>query len=157
MKKQSSQDTTPTCNVSNMAKLLNLSVRRVQALVQEGVLPRPENGRYDIFGCVHRYIDHIKAKSASASIARTKAELLEIERQTKEFRLAKERSLYILDSEVVQELVKRIIMLKRDFKVLENRLLKHPEAKEIVRKGHYDMMVKYSSRTGVFRERGKQT
>ena len=58
---------------------------------------------------------------------------------------------YILVAQVEQELVARIIVLKRDFKVIENRLLKHPEARAIVKKGHYDMMVNYSSRTGVFR------
>lgn len=146
----------PTCNVNNMAKLLNLSVRRVQALVQEGILPKPENGKYDVFGCTHQYIDHIKNRSASASMSKTKDEILQIERDAKALKLAKEKDLYILKSEVGGELVKRIVVLKRDFRILEHKLTKYPKAREIVKDHLRRMMLVYSGKTGVFQDKSNK-
>lgn len=43
-------------DVGQVASLLNLTPRRVQQLAKEGVIPRPERGRYQIAGCVRGYI-----------------------------------------------------------------------------------------------------
>jgi len=142
-----------TCTASALAELLGLSTRRVSQLAAEGIIPKPVNGRHEFIKANHAYIEYVRGKSATASMSRTKDEILQIERESKAFKLAKEKSLYILRDEVAQELVKRIVVLKRDLKTVENRLMKYPEAREIVKKSHYNMMLGYSRKSGVFRQK----
>jgi len=45
-----------------IAKLLDMTPRRVQQLVKEGILPKPiARGQYEIIPCVVAYIKHLKA------------------------------------------------------------------------------------------------
>ena len=145
----------PTCTTSTLAKLLGLSTRRVSQLAAEGIIPKSQNGHWEFIRCNHAYIQYIKNKSASASMSRTKDEILQIERDAKALKLAKEKGLYILKSDVAGELVKRIVVLKRDLKVLEHRLTKYPKAREIVKDHIYRMLSVYSGKTGVFQDRNK--
>ena len=45
---------------SVIAKLLNLTPRRVQQLVANGIIPGPINHLYDPFTCIHGYIAYLK-------------------------------------------------------------------------------------------------
>lgn len=148
-------DEQPTCRISTLANLLGLSTRRVSQLASEGVIPKPINGRYEFIKCNHAYIEYIRARSAAVSLSKTKDEILQIERDAKALKLAKERGLYILKSEVAGELVKRIVLLKRDLKVLEHRLVKYPKAREIVSDHIRRMMIVYSQKTGPFTTNSK--
>ena len=49
--------------IATVAKVLNLSERRVQQLVQEGILPKPEKGRYDLIACVRAYIKYLQERA----------------------------------------------------------------------------------------------
>lgn len=126
-----------------------MTTRRVQIMVQEGIIPKPEKGLYDFYECTHRYIDYLKEKARPKS--KVDDEIKQIKKEKERFSLDREKGLYVPKSEVVEELLKRIVVLKRDFKTLENRLTRHPEAKEIVKRAHWNMMAIYSKRAGVFR------
>lgn len=151
----------PLVSLQKLCQALRLTSRRVQQLISDGIIPKPEGAtkaaKYDLLGSIWAYFAWKEAQAVqkatkkAKSTSRTEDEIKEIERETKQFKLDKEKGLYILRQEVADELVSRIVILKRDFKVLENRLLKHPEARDIVRKAHYNMMAVYSKKTGVFR------
>lgn len=143
MAKKSPSPTT----LQTLVKLLGISVRGVQKLAEEGIIPRPVGGKYDVVVCTRAYIEHWKRKAAPVK-SKTRDDIEQVELQTKQFKLDREKGLYILKEEVGDELSRRIVILKRDFKVLENRLSKYPEAKEIVKKTHYAMMLNYSRRSG---------
>lgn len=50
-----------TASVDTIAKLLDMTSRRVQQLANEGVIPKPKDrGQYEIIPCVVGYIKHIK-------------------------------------------------------------------------------------------------
>lgn len=50
-----------TASVDTIAKLLDMTPRRVQQLANEGVVPKPKDrGQYEIVPCVVGYIKHIK-------------------------------------------------------------------------------------------------
>ena len=49
--------------VATIAKLLNLTERRIQQLAKDGVIPKPEHGQYDLIGSVQGYIAYLKNKS----------------------------------------------------------------------------------------------
>ena len=53
-----------TYPVGTIAKLLMLTERRVQQLTAEGVIPKPERGRYELVGAVQGYIGYLKARTA---------------------------------------------------------------------------------------------
>lgn len=46
-----------------VAKVLNLSERRVQQLVKEGVLPKTIRGKYDLIVCVQSYIKYLQQRA----------------------------------------------------------------------------------------------
>ena len=46
-----------------VARVLNLSERRVQQLVKEGVLPKPIKGKYDLIACVQAYIKYLQERA----------------------------------------------------------------------------------------------
>lgn len=47
-------------DVENIAKALNITVRRVQQLVQEGVLSKTARGKYNLTECVRNYDNYLK-------------------------------------------------------------------------------------------------
>ena len=49
----------PTYSVKDVAKLLNLSPRRVQQLAKEGIIPKTEGGRYELAPAVQGYIGYL--------------------------------------------------------------------------------------------------
>lgn len=59
-----------THKVSDIAKALALSTRRVQQLVKEGILPLSVSGKYDLSGCITAYKKYLQqqiGKNASPS------------------------------------------------------------------------------------------
>ena len=60
---------------------------------------------------------------------------------------------YIPRAQVADELVRRVYTIKSDMLMLERRLTKWPEIKEIVKQGHRRMWASYSQKTGPFREK----
>jgi len=155
------KDDRPRVSLQRICQALKLTSRRVQQLISDGILPKPEgvtkNARYDLLESIWAYYGWKEAQAVQkvtqkANLQpRTEDDIKRVELQSKQFKLDREKGLFILKDEVSAELVKRIVILKRDFKVLENRLLKHPEARDIVKKAHWNMMAVYSKKTGVFR------
>lgn len=77
--------------IAVIARLLDLSERRVQQLSRAGVIPKAERGRYDLVGAVRGYVGYLReqAKAAEAGspdygaerarLVRAKADLAEME------------------------------------------------------------------------------
>lgn len=51
-------------DVATIARLLNLTTRRVQQLATEGVIPKAERGRYPLVTCVQGYVAWLQAKAS---------------------------------------------------------------------------------------------
>ena len=78
-----------TAPIESLAKLLDLTPRRVQQLAKEGVLPKPATrGQYDIIPSVVAYIRHLRAVASGdggdlltekTRLARAQAEKTEVE------------------------------------------------------------------------------
>ena len=49
--------------VAVIARFLNLTERRVQQLARDGIIPKPEKGKYDLVGCVQGYIGYLQARA----------------------------------------------------------------------------------------------
>ncbi len=81
--------------VQVIARLLNLTVRHVQRLARDGVLPTVGRGRYPLVACVHAYIKYwqdraagrgFEAEAGSLDAARTRKTV--VETQLAEIQLA---------------------------------------------------------------------
>lgn len=53
----------PTIPVATLAKLFHLTERRIQQLARDGVIPKPEKGRYDLAGCVQAYVKYLQERA----------------------------------------------------------------------------------------------
>jgi phage terminase Nu1 subunit (DNA packaging protein) len=52
-----------TATAATLAKLFNLHERRVRGLGQEGIIPRPEHGKYDLIGSVQGYVKYLQGRA----------------------------------------------------------------------------------------------
>jgi len=50
----------PLYKVGTIARLLNVSERRVQQLAKDGIIPKPSHGKYDLIPCVQAYIKYLQ-------------------------------------------------------------------------------------------------
>lgn len=78
-----------------IARLLDLSERRVQQLSREGVIPKAERGQYDLIGSVRGYVRYLRDQAARAQagapdyaaerarLIRAQADLAEMEAEEK--------------------------------------------------------------------------
>jgi phage terminase Nu1 subunit (DNA packaging protein) len=78
-----------------IAKLLDLSERRVQQLSREGVIPKATRGQYDLVGSVRGYVRYLRDQAAKAQAGapdyaserarfiRARADLAEMEAEEK--------------------------------------------------------------------------
>ncbi len=78
-----------------IAKLLDLSERRVQQLSREGVIPKATRGQYDLIGSVRGYVGYLRDQAAKAQAGapdyaserarfiRARADLAEMEAEEK--------------------------------------------------------------------------
>jgi phage terminase Nu1 subunit (DNA packaging protein) len=82
---------TNTPPIAVIARLLDLTERRVQQLGREGVIPKAERGRYDLVGAVRGYVRYLRVQAARvqggaadfgaerARLVRAKADLAEMD------------------------------------------------------------------------------
>ena len=113
-----------SANVEQVSKALNVTVRRVNQLVHEG-MPRAERGAYDLGGCMLWYIRYLQkalAKKATmgedgeiASLQGSRQELLKVQIERERFELEREKRLHIpiathefIVSDLIQETKARV-------------------------------------------------
>jgi phage terminase Nu1 subunit (DNA packaging protein) len=53
----------PLYPASTLAKLFNLTERRVQQLAKDGIIPRGERGKYDLVGSVRGYVKYLQERA----------------------------------------------------------------------------------------------
>jgi phage terminase Nu1 subunit (DNA packaging protein) len=58
----------PVVSLAVIAKLFNLTGRRVQQLVAEGIIPRAEKGKYELVPCVRGYISYLQERAVGKSV-----------------------------------------------------------------------------------------
>ncbi|MFH0351042.1 MAG: hypothetical protein ACHBMF_03785 [Chromatiales bacterium] len=61
----------PAYPVEAISKLLNLTPRRIQQLVREGVIPRPERGKYDLIRTIRGYVKYLQERAEGRGVEPT--------------------------------------------------------------------------------------
>jgi len=92
-------------SIDTIAKLLDMTPRRVQQLVKEGILPKPiARGQYEIVPCVVAYIQHLKGSlnGEAGDLLSERARLVRIQADRQALELAKSEGDLISLQEVEQ-------------------------------------------------------
>jgi phage terminase Nu1 subunit (DNA packaging protein) len=58
----------PAATAEGIAELLNITPRWVRQLAKEGVIPRPERGKYDVAGAVKGYVKYLQARAEGRGV-----------------------------------------------------------------------------------------
>lgn len=58
----------PLVNVMTLARLFNLTDRRVQQLAKDGVIPKADKGKYDLIACTKSYIKYLQDRATGRDI-----------------------------------------------------------------------------------------
>lgn len=85
-------------NLPTLAKLLNLSERRIQQLAREGVIPRVGTGQYDVIGAIRGYLKYIQPDhddQNSSNYQQQKTRLAGLQADLLELRLARSQGKFI--------------------------------------------------------------
>lgn len=93
--------------IAVIARLLDLSERRVQQLGREGVIPKAERGQYELVGSVRGYVRYlrdqiVRAESGAADLGSERARLTKAKADLAEMDAAVRRS-DLLDAKDVEE------------------------------------------------------
>ncbi len=106
-----------TYPIATIAKLLDISPRRIRQLVDEGVIPREERGRYALVPAVRGYIQFLRERAVNADVGsdelgRHRARKLKAEAEQAEMKSAEMRS-ELLPRDEVHVAVTTVLALVR--------------------------------------------
>lgn len=54
--------------VASLARLFNLTERRIQQMARDGIIPKPEKGKYDLIGCTRSYIKYLQDRASGRDV-----------------------------------------------------------------------------------------
>lgn len=100
-------DRMPLYPAKTIAKILNLTERRVQQLAKDGVIPKAERGKYDLVGSVRGYVKYLQDRALGNEATPTdlqteKWRLIKAQADEKELQVEQLRGSLILRTEVLE-------------------------------------------------------
>jgi hypothetical protein len=135
-------------------KIFPITDRRYRELAKDGIVPPVIDGKIEFIPAVKQFMEYQKKQiegygSLSLADERTEGQRLKNELLRNEVEVEKGR--LIPKSEVLQEFLKRIYVIKSDLLSIEKRLPVNSKEREIVKKSVRQMLTNYSKGTGVLR------
>jgi phage terminase Nu1 subunit (DNA packaging protein) len=121
--------------IAVIAKLLDLSERRVQQLSREGVIPKATRGQYDLVGSVRGYVRYLRDQAAKAhagapDYAAERARFIRARADLAEMEADQKRGSVIVAGDVEAAWIAVLALLRTRLLALPDRLapLVHAEA-----------------------------
>lgn len=110
-----------------IAKLLDLSERRVQQLSREGIIPKATRGQYDLVGSVRGYVQYLRDQAVSAQAgapdyAAERARYIRARADLVEMDAAQRRGALIAVEDIEAAWVKVLVLLRTRILALPDRL-----------------------------------
>lgn len=133
-------------SIAVIARLLDLTERRVQQLGRDGVVPKPERGRYDLIGAVRGYVRYLREQvshnaGGAADFGAERIRLIKAKADLAEMEAAKMRGDLVAAAAVEQAWTDILARLRARLLVLPDRIapLVHEEtsiqaARNVIRK-----------------------
>jgi hypothetical protein len=130
---------------------VKMSIKTYYRLAKEGKLARIVKGKVDAMAALCSIAAYFQRDEDETDLTEERRLKTIEERKIKEMERRRMEGELMPVEAVENELVQRTYVIKSDMLALEKRLVRWPDAREIVKKGHLHMMNKYSGKTGVFR------
>ena len=116
-----------TQSIGVIAKLLDLSERRVQQLSREGVIPKAERGQYDLIGSVRGYVRYLrdqalKAQAGAPDYAAERARFIRARADLAEMEAKEKRRSLIAADQVEAAWIAVLALLRTRLLALPDRL-----------------------------------
>ncbi|GGB62715.1 hypothetical protein GCM10011316_38250 [Roseibium aquae] len=132
-----------------IAKLLDLSERRVQQLSREGVLPKATRGKYDLIGSVRGYVRYLrdqanKAQAGAPDYAAERARFIRARADLAEMEAEEKRGSVIAAEEVGTAWIAVLALLRTRLLALPDRLA--PQAHELSNVGDIRNLIRAAIR-----------
>ncbi len=113
--------------ITVIARLLDLSERRVQQLVRDGVIPKAERGRYELVGAVRGYVRYLrdlvlKSETGGADYATERARLVKARADLAEMEAARMRGALLAAPEVTAAWTEIVALMRARLLVLPDKL-----------------------------------
>lgn len=113
--------------ISTMAKVLNLTERRVQQLARDGIIPKPEKGKYDLIPCVIAYIKYLQERSVGKDAAPQdthlqRARLLKAQAEKTELELATMRGNQVTVEQVEKDWMSMVTTVRSKLLAMPSKL-----------------------------------
>ncbi|MCA0872208.1 terminase small subunit, Nu1 [Seohaeicola saemankumensis] len=110
-----------------IARLLDLSERRVQQLSREGVIPKAERGQYDLIGSVRGYVRYLrdqalKAQAGAPDYAAERARFIRARADLAEMEAEEKRRALIAADEIEAAWIAVLALLRTRLLALPDRL-----------------------------------
>jgi phage terminase Nu1 subunit (DNA packaging protein) len=110
-----------------IAKLLDLSERRVQQLSREGVIPKAERGQYDLIGSVRGYVRYLrdqahKAQAGAPDYAAERARFIRARADLAEMEAEEKRRSLIAADQIEAAWIAVLALLRTRLLALPDRL-----------------------------------
>lgn len=110
-----------------IAKLLDLSERRVQQLSREGVIPKAERGQYDLIGSVRGYVRYLrdqaqKAQAGAPDYAAERARFIRARADLSEMEAEEKRRSLIAADQIEAAWIAVLALLRTRLLALPDRL-----------------------------------
>ncbi len=110
-----------------IARLLDLSERRVQQLSREGVIPKAERGQYDLIGSVCGYVRYLrdqatKAQAGAPDYAAERARFIRARADLAEMEAEEKRGALIAAEEIEAAWIAVLALLRTRLLALPDRL-----------------------------------
>jgi phage terminase Nu1 subunit (DNA packaging protein) len=116
-----------TQSIGVIARLLDLSERRVQQLSREGVIPKAERGQYDLIGSVRGYVRYLrdqalKAQAGAPDYAAERARFIRARADLAEMEAEEKRRSLIAAEQIEAAWVAVLALLRTRLLALPDRL-----------------------------------
>ena len=113
--------------ISVIAKLLDLSERRVQQLSRDGVIPKAERGQYDLIGSVRGYVRYlreqaVRAQAGAPDYALERARFIKARADLAEMEAEQRRGALIAAEEIEAAWIAVLALLRTRLLALPDRL-----------------------------------
>ena len=143
--------------ISVIARLLNLSERRVRQLSAEGVIPKASRGRYELIGAVQGYTRYLRDLALKAEVGTTdyrseRARLVKARADLAEMEAAEKREDLIPAHEVTAAWTEIVVLIRSRLLTIPDKVapLVHetntiPEARDVIRKAIYEALTDIAS------------
>ena len=118
---------TATQPIGVIARLLDLSERRVQQLSREGVIPKAERGQYDLIGSVRGYVRYLrdqvlKAQAGAPDYAAERARFIRARADLAEMEAEEKRHALIAAEQIEAAWIAVLALLRTRLLALPDRL-----------------------------------